>query len=327
MLRRSVVRHAIAVGMSASALLSAVPTAAQSPTPGATLDGAVALVELVDSLPEPIRQSCVPSSVGLVGEVASAECPMDEGTAMYTRFDSPSTLQSGYDFFAVLTEIEPDSGTDCGEGPFEGEVTGADGSPSGRLLCALAPEGPTVIWTEPGHDVLGVIRLPEGADHRHAASAAAAPTPSPGPISQWASAAVASTQYGAQSWGAIQATGPPDTPTYGDHRTAWTAAGEDIGEQWIELSYDIAVVPMEVTIVETWGNGFVTRIEAWDEAIGAWQTLWRGIDDSPLEVHGFSPTLLSTDAATNRLRITVDTDEPLWNQIDAVELVGIAPSS
>jgi hypothetical protein len=142
---------------------------------------------------------------------------------------------------------------------------------------------------------------------------------------QWASGATASSEYGRDSWSAMQATGQPDTPEYGDYTTAWAPAGSDIGPAWLELTYEMAVVPTEIAIWESSGNGFVTSVEAWDDSAGTWVTLWEGDDQSPEFVVGFSPDLTPVTFATDRIRINIDTNVPDWNEIDAVMLRGTVP--
>jgi hypothetical protein len=140
---------------------------------------------------------------------------------------------------------------------------------------------------------------------------------------QWASSASASSEYGSDAWGAIQATGEPDTPEYGDFATAWAPAGGDVGPQWLEVGYDVPVRPTEVVIWESSGAGFVTLVEALDEATGEWVTLWEGTDGSPDFLVGFSPPLQMTAVVTDTLRITIDTTDPEWDEVDAVGLFGI----
>jgi hypothetical protein len=121
----------------------------------------------------------------------------------------------------------------------------------------------------------------------------------------------------------MQATGEPDTPAYGDFATAWAPVGSDVGPQWLEVGFDTPVRPTEVVIWETSGAGFVTRVEARDEASGEWVLLWEGADRSPQFVSGFSPPLETTDVVTDTLRVTIDSDVPGWNEIDAVGLFGV----
>jgi hypothetical protein len=321
----------------------------------------------MNEVPEAIRPSCGPSTVELDGVLASTNCLHGAGVAIYARFDSLASLQAGYDFIAALTEVAPDTGTDCGAGPFEGEFPAADGSPGGRLLCVLAPEGPTALWIHPDRNILGLVQLLEGSDYQvledawqaarldavpaMASAGPSTPPASPAPSSpttalpaseppspssasasssrgttmQWAVSATASSEYGADAWSAAQATGEPDTPEYGDYVTAWAPSSSDGGPAWLELGYEQAVIPTEVVIWETSGNGFVTRVDAWNAEAGAWVTLWEGQDQSPQFVVGFSPDLTPVDFATDRLHISIDTDVPGWNEVDAVALAGILP--
>ena len=200
----------------------------------------------------------------------------------------------------------------------EAPASPAPGTPDGPTATAM-PEGPTGSGTP-------------AASVEPAPSASATPTtagtPPPvasggEPLVQWASSATASSMYGPDAWSATQATGEPDTSQYGDRATAWAPSGADIGPQWIELGYDVAVRPTEIVIWESSGAGFVTRVEAVDLATGDWVTLFEGIDGSPDFLVGFSPPLETIEVVTDRLRITIDTDVPGWNEIDAVALIGV----
>jgi sugar lactone lactonase YvrE len=146
-------------------------------------------------------------------------------------------------------------------------------------------------------------------------------------IRQWASSAVASSEYGSSSWAAYQATGAPDTTECGDNQTAWAAASSDTVE-WIELTYAVPVEPKQVNVHITYNPTYITKMELIDT---------NGISH---QIYGFEarsypecPTIFSIDvteegfqAAT--LRITVDqTTAPSWVEIDAVELVGMGDAS
>ena len=164
--------------------------------------------------------------------------------------------------------------------------------------------------------------------------AVAAPTPAAttaGPasstgVSQWAVAATASTEYGSTGWSAQQATGSPDVTAYADDQLAWTPELEDGTIEWLDLRYEQAVVPTAVSIHESFSPGFVTKVEAFDTAAATWITLWEGADPTPTGGPGiFTPALAKIDLAVDRIRVTIDTDVPDWNQIDAVELVGAPP--
>jgi hypothetical protein len=328
--------------------LPATGQSSPSASPDAALDPALATVELMNEVPVGIRETCVPGSAAFEGWVATASCTYGDGVAIYLRFEDASSLHQAYDLLVASSDVAPESGTACREGAFEGEYQAADGAPSGRLLCVLAPEGLTAAWTDSERRVLGVIQFIGETDHEilesaflaarlgaaaePGTSAAPMPTdpevadaaPAGSTLTQWASGATASSQYSDDHWSATQATGAPDAPGYGDSGSAWAPQYEDAGQEWLELSYATAVVPAEVVIWETSGNGFVRFVEAYDPASG-WVVLWQGMDDSPAEVHGFRPTLAPMDVATDRIRITIDTTVPGWNEIDAVELMGSLP--
>ena len=165
------------------------------------------------------------------------------------------------------------------------------------------------------------------------ASTEPSPGPSPaavdpsGAIHQWAAAATASDEYSSFSqWSAESAVGPPDVAMYGDSQFAWTPKLEDGTTDWLDLRYAQAVIPSGLRIVESADPGFVTRVEAYHTAQGAWITLWEGADTTPTGATGaFAPPLARSDVAVDRIRVTIDTNVPGWNEIDAVELVGTPP--
>lgn len=145
----------------------------------------------------------------------------------------------------------------------------------------------------------------------------------PEPISQWADSATASTEYGSDSWSAEQATGAPDTDECGDMGTAWASSGWNT-EDWLELTYDTPVYATEVNIFQTYNPDQVVLVELID------------VDSNYHEVYSGSPEeaddcpyTLSIDAsgvdeAVDGIRITIDQSVlEDWNEIDAVELVGV----
>jgi len=146
--------------------------------------------------------------------------------------------------------------------------------------------------------------------------------------SQWALEAVASSEYGTDSWSAQQATGAPDTAVQADAGTAWASAsadGEDL--ETLELTYEHPVKPSYVNIYESYNPGAVISIEAYNEEEEEWSILWEGEGESVGEPGAatviFSPPLETIDFATAKLRITLDNGAVAgYNEIDAVELVG-----
>jgi hypothetical protein len=141
-------------------------------------------------------------------------------------------------------------------------------------------------------------------------------------IAQWASGAVASSEYGSAGWSAIQATGAPDTPECGDIQTAWASATAT-GLDWLELTYDTPVVPTEINIYETHSPGFIVEVEVIDE-MGDYYSIWTGDPELDAECPRiFSLTVTGVDFPVQGVRINLDQTDGNWNEIDAVELVGI----
>ena len=146
-----------------------------------------------------------------------------------------------------------------------------------------------------------------------------------GETRQWAVSATASSEYGDTGWAAMQATGAPDTPECGDYTTAWASEGYDTVE-WIELDYDTPVLPTEVNIYQTYNPNQVIQV-ALRDLEGDYQTVYLGTpqdesDDCPFVL---SIPIEGIDWQVDGVKITIDqTEFEDWNEIDAVELVGIA---
>ena len=122
-------------------------------------------------------------------------------------------------------------------------------------------------------------------------------------------------------WGPEQATGEPDTMRAGDSKTAWATLKAEMGEQWLELSYERAVEPAKIRIHETFNPGAVCKVEVFD-AEGNGQIVWEGIDSNKECPGYFEVDASVVTAATNRIKIHVDTNRVKgWNEIDAVALV------
>jgi hypothetical protein len=146
-------------------------------------------------------------------------------------------------------------------------------------------------------------------------------------IRQWAASATASSEYSDPNWAAIQATGAPDTFECGDYGTAWASESSDTVE-WIELSFDTPVIPTEINIYQTYSPDQVTQVELIDLT----STYYTVYTASPQDMSGGAcPYILSipvedADYQTMGLRITIDQSALGlgWNEIDAVELVGVS---
>ena len=143
------------------------------------------------------------------------------------------------------------------------------------------------------------------------------------PINQWASSAVAGSAF-SSSWAATNTIGPADTPDCGDYTTAW-ASGTSSGVEWLEVYYDVPVYATQINIYESYNPDQVVLVELID------------VDGNVVEAYSQSPEnyavcpmvlsidLEATDFLVHGVRITVDQSVLGlgWNEIDAIELVGI----
>lgn len=134
-----------------------------------------------------------------------------------------------------------------------------------------------------------------------------------------------SSEYTTTSWSAAQALGAPNTPTYGDSPTAWAPVPINGTTEFLTLGYDVPVYATGAIIVETYGNGFVRRVETLDMD-GQYHIVWEGADNSqPGTPANFRVTFPQTTYLVSGLRVTIDTNHNLetWEEIDAVILEGV----
>ncbi len=143
-------------------------------------------------------------------------------------------------------------------------------------------------------------------------------------IEQWAIDAEASSEYGEENYGAVQALGEPDTLEYGDLSTAWASETADGDIEVLLVAFEIPVVPTGIEIYESYSPGAIISIEAYDANIDDFVVLWSGEAEAAAEeLRTFSPALEQIEFATDILRITLDSPAVLgWNEIDAVKLIG-----
>lgn len=160
-----------------------------------------------------------------------------------------------------------------------------------------------------------VGRSPERAEPGAASSAEL--------IRQWASSATAGSEYGNPDWAAHQATGAPDTLGCGDLVTAWASA-DQFSVEWLEVRYDIPVLPFEVNIYETHTPSQVVRVELLDTG-GEYHQVY----SAEPKIKAECPYVLTVRVEeagyqVDGVRVTVDQSQlglP-WDEIDAIELVG-----
>ncbi len=142
-------------------------------------------------------------------------------------------------------------------------------------------------------------------------------------ITQWATFALASSEYTPSDWSAEQAMGEPDTFECGDQVTAWASADSDT-EETILLGYDELVYVTQINIYQTYNPDQVTAVDLVDEK-GDFVPVYEG---TPTAVADTCPYVLSIpldgDILADGVRITLDQSQLGlgWNEIDAVELVG-----
>jgi hypothetical protein len=143
-------------------------------------------------------------------------------------------------------------------------------------------------------------------------------------LDQWASKVLDfSNQYSVASWSANQVLNAPDVFEYADNRNAWTTSSPDIGEQYLTLGFQKPVYATGVTIRQTYGFGFVTRVETIDTKNVA-RKVWEGIDNSlPNQINNFKATWTPTSYLVKAVKIYVNTDiRSGYEEIDAVRLHG-----
>lgn len=139
---------------------------------------------------------------------------------------------------------------------------------------------------------------------------------------QWATIAVASTQYGSDSWSAIQATGKPNVTVYGDNGYAWAPAEKNKGVETLEVGFAKVVTPLGVRVRESYGSGALIKIELKDTT-GEYQIVWEGTDVTTSLAY-VQVAVDGADYQTDTVKLTFDStlNPEEWVEVDAVQLVG-----
>jgi hypothetical protein len=141
-------------------------------------------------------------------------------------------------------------------------------------------------------------------------------------VSQWAVTATASSSYGRPDWSPNRATGAPDVNACRDDARAWASARGN-GVEWLELTYAQPLLVTEVHVYQTFGRGAVSRVTLIDVE-GTPQIVWEGQD--VVEPCPGALVVRMEATATRMAKVRIDLDESrtgMWNQIDAVELLGL----
>jgi hypothetical protein len=143
-------------------------------------------------------------------------------------------------------------------------------------------------------------------------------------VRQWAATATASSEWSPTEYSAMQATGPAEIAgSCTDVITNWSPlTGEDIPE-WLELGYPSAVAATSVEVHESLEAGFVYQVDLRD-SFGDLHTITTGADPTAcgeVKAPSFAATSYPVDG------VVVYTQALGWEEIDAVELVGLARQS
>ena len=125
-----------------------------------------------------------------------------------------------------------------------------------------------------------------------------------------------------REWGPEQATGAPDTMEAGDLPTAWVSLEPDAGAEWLEVSFEKPVEIDEVRIRETFNPGAVCKIVALSNDKKE-IVLWEG-EGNPMKAPADMVVRPVLGIKSNQIKIQLDTERVRgWNEIDAVEMVGV----
>ena len=145
-----------------------------------------------------------------------------------------------------------------------------------------------------------------------------------GRVYQWASYASASSEYDSADWSAYQANGAPDVDTCGDDPKAWAPFDGDT-EEWIELSYDIPVIPSEINIYQSYNPSQVVEVQIID-VNGDTYVAWTGEPESVSNCPDLMTISLELYEEIYVDKVVIFVDQSVmgwgWVEIDAVELVG-----
>ncbi len=142
-------------------------------------------------------------------------------------------------------------------------------------------------------------------------------------ISQFAYQAFGSSELSATDWSAMQATGAPDTTDCGDLPTAWSSDHSMPGAS-LKLFYHQPVIPTRIVIYETYNPGaiFMVEVLGFSGAPAVYQGEPKVITQCPRQM---IIDITDVKEPTAGITLTLDQENEAWDQIDAVELIGVLP--
>lgn len=187
-----------------------------------------------------------------------------------------------------------------------------------QIIASITYERPSARSSTSG------VPAPEVTEPASAGSNAPATVGSE-PLSQWAVRASATSEYGTSSWSAAQATGEPNATSCGDNGSAW-ASTSATGKDSLTLFFNQLVFPSQVNIHQNYNPGAITGVQLANSETGETFDLPNSADPvGNTACPGvFSLTIDPLDFPVDSVVITLDqTLTNNWNEIDAVELIGL----
>lgn len=142
-------------------------------------------------------------------------------------------------------------------------------------------------------------------------------------LRQWASEAEATSEFSNRDNSAEQATGEPDVEDCEDSPAAWASEEKD-GVDELTVFFDEPVIPTELHIYQNFGRGSIDGVELIPEE-GRNIRIRGAVDDEDDECPGVF-SLVFDDIEEPVIGAVIQVDQrnlEEWNEIDAVELVGI----
>ena len=150
------------------------------------------------------------------------------------------------------------------------------------------------------------------------------PVLAPEVIRQWAVRAEASSEYSADDYSAMQATGAPNVAVCEENPLAWASAAGDT-EEYLVLHYEIPVNPTELVIYQSHNPSQVVEIQLIDTNGETWM-LWYGDPEESTNCPDMWTHTIELDEVFFTDTVVIWVDQSVlglgWVEIDAVELVG-----
>jgi len=143
---------------------------------------------------------------------------------------------------------------------------------------------------------------------------------------QWATSAMAGSQYGKTQYSPAQAVGAPNIPTVGNSPYAWCPESKNSGTDWLEVVFAKPVYATEVRVRQNDAAGAIVKIEA-SGPDGTTHVWWEGIDPykpgAVRDIAWFAVRVPKTTYLVAKIKITLNLAAVSgWKEIDAVQLVG-----